>query len=93
MASHEAENYEQIPRMVLLDDVPRFCTCYGRKKLIELIRTGQVDGGQLADNKSAWWIDLHDLLDHVRGFRIGHEAEDPIKARIRADIIAFRGRQ
>jgi hypothetical protein len=52
------------PRWLKLKDAIRYCP-YGKKKLVELIRSGDIKGGQMSDNKNTWFVDRLSLDDFM----------------------------
>ena len=51
-------------RWMTVRQATRYCP-YGYKKLIGLIQEGVIQGGQLSDNKDAWFLDRLSLDSHI----------------------------
>jgi hypothetical protein len=59
---------------------------YGRRKLVQMIRDGVIDGGQLDDKNRTWFVDRLSLDQHMEKMLIGRERrllEQKIIANIR----------
>jgi len=53
-------------RWLSLKEAMEYCP-YGEKKLIELIKEGEIDGGQSQHKKNAWFIDRKSIDKHFEG--------------------------
>ena len=52
------------PRWLKLKDAVMYCP-YGKKKLVELIKSGEIKGGQMNDNKNGWFLDRLSIDEYM----------------------------
>jgi hypothetical protein len=61
-------------RWLTLRQAVSYCP-YGTKKLIRLAKEGKIKGGQLRDNKNAWFFDRLSIDDYMESQLISDEIE------------------
>jgi hypothetical protein len=78
--------YELQARWPKLSTVVKYGYCpYGQHKLLELIKSGDIDGGQLDDGNKTWFVDRQSLDKHMEQYLINRE-QKILKANILANM-------
>ena len=70
-------------RWLKIKDATQYCP-YGKKKLIALIQNRDIKGGQLHDNKNAWFLDRLSLDEYLENqcfdIEIEHKCIDYLRS-------------
>jgi hypothetical protein len=69
------------PRFVRVAEVKRYCTLYGQKRLVQMVKDNVIRGGRLPESESKkmpWFVDLDSLFKHIDGFVNGAKTEKAV---------------
>jgi len=75
------QSHRQQPRFVRVAEVKKYCTLYGQKRLVQMVKDRVIRGGRMPESESQkmpWFVDLYSLFEHIENLMPSTETEKAV---------------